>query len=171
MNIQETFRQQLLEQEIEQLLQEGMLDSALKKAGEALVKFLKLREKRAVAIKLIENLSESIEAWRFGELNPNNPNYNEEADKLAWKTLYDVFKLLSFAGINTLLNYFSFGTGFVAGFAFTLFRKHIPQKIIKYFKLTAEKGVDKIEELAGLFEDMSYWYVGDATQDEFQMGR
>jgi hypothetical protein len=189
MNLQEQFRGQLLEHEMKQLLQEGKTEKVVdkviqsiikffKKSGDVIIKLLKIKEKREIALRLYQNFKESLADFKAGRLNPKNPNYDKSADKKAWDFLKDLGKLLAFAGFNMLLNILSFGTGFIAGAAVMFFRKMLPQRIMKYFMLGVEKVNDvvdgtnkKIEEFLTLMEDMSYWSVDDATQDEFTIGR
>ena len=167
MNIKGEFREQLLEYEVKKLLNEGVAGDLFKKSGEILAKILKLKEKRAIALKLFANFKQANIDFKAGKLDPKNPNYDKEADKRAWDTIYDIGKLIAFGGINTLLNFFTFGSGFAVGFAFMLFRKFIPQKIIKYFMLAAEEGITKLKEVAALFEDMDYIH---ATKDQYSIG-
>jgi hypothetical protein len=189
MNLQEQFRQELLEHEVKQLLQEGKISDAvdriitafvkfIKKSGNKILELLKIPEKFEVVKQWSRNANKALSDYEAGKLNKKNPNYDKQADKDAWNVIYDAAKIVGFAGFNTLLNFFSFGTGFIAGAAVIFFRKKLPQTIKKYFYLAAEeinKGVentkDKINEFLTLIEDMSYWGVDDATQDEFTIGR
>lgn len=175
MNIQTRFREELLIRESE-LITEGKVTDIVNKFIEFLKKNAEkigqqLINKKDIALTLISQLRAAGRDFRAGKLSKKNPNYDETARKQAVDTVKDLAKLMAFFGSNMLINYFVPLLGVGVGALVMFFRKLAPEKIADFLTLAVEKGRETLKEMMSLLEDMSYWGVDDATQDEFEIGR
>jgi hypothetical protein len=130
------------------------------------------QNKNVVAVKTIkQNLQIAFDNLKAGKVleevnGKKNPNYNAEMNKHFRKSVYDFLKLIGVA------SFFLVPFGGISAVTLIKILKFIgPRKIKDFLSFSFQEGEnDFIMEFFSITEDMGYFGVTDATQDEYQVG-